>query len=183
MAERSPIPKPATEPMLDALCALLSELRREHETLLTLSERKREAVAHARHAELSSCIREESEVAQRIASIERRREPVVHALVGAIGGPPAGAPRGWRADSEWIAARLDERGAERLRARAREVREIITELRTRNASVAQAAETLARHLQGIIRTVDQRLNASGAYTPRGVAAAAPSTLCGVDITS
>lgn len=183
MVERTPSPRTAIEVMVDELCALLCALRAEHEALAALSDRKAEAVRHARHMDLAGAIKEESEVAQRIAAIEQRREPVVQALVQALGGPPFGAPRGWRANSDWIADRLGDRLAERVRTRAKEVRDLIGALRERNAAIGSAADALARHLQGIIRTVDQRLNASGAYTPRGVAAAAPSTLCGVDITS
>lgn len=173
----------ALETLLDELCALLEALGREHRALLGLSERKHRAISGAKHADLAACMRDESEVVQRIALIEQRREPVVGAIVQALGGPPIGAGRHWRANSEWIAARVVERYAERLRRHAGEVHEVIDALRTRNRAAVVAAETLARHIQGIIRTVDQRLNASGAYTPRGVVAAPASTLCGVDITS
>ncbi len=165
------------------LCAILDAMLREHRAMLAIVERRRAALRTAKINELNQCVGEESAAAQRIATLDQRREVVIAAILPALGGVPAGSARGWRPNAEWLAPRIGGKHGERLLSTAIALREVITTLREANASTREAAETVARHIQGIVRSVEQRLSGSGAYTPRGVVNAPPSALFGVDLTS
>lgn len=172
-----------TRAICASLCAALDAMLVEHRALLGVVRRRKEALRRARIADLNACVAEESAITQRIAGLDQRRESAVLALLSAFGGVPAGSPRGWRPNAEWLAPRVGGDAGERLLAVAVELRKVITEVRTENACTREAAESVARHIQGIVRSVEQRLSGSGAYTPRGVVSAPASSLCGVDITS
>lgn len=178
-----PAAAPSVESLAGELCALLDAMLREHRAMHAVVERRREALRRAKINDLNQCVAEESAIAQRVATLDQRRESVAVALVAALGGAPAGSPRGWRPNAEWLAARVGGKSAERLLTTAKSLREVIVSLREANAATREAAETVARHIQGIVRSVEQRLSGSGAYTPRGVVSAPPSALCGVDLTS
>lgn len=165
------------------LCAILDAMLNEHRAMLAVVERRRAALRKAKIGELNQCVGEESAIAQRIATLDQRREVVIAAILPALGGVPAGAARGWRPNAEWLAPRIGGKQGERLLSTATTLRQVIAELREANASTRYAAETVARHIQGIVRSVEQRLSGSGAYTPRGVVSAPPSALFGVDLTS
>lgn len=169
--------------LVAALCSALESMLAEHRALRDVVARRREALRRAKIADLNACIASESEIAQRIATLDQRRENASHALLLHMGGVPAGSPRAWRPNSEWFASRLGGKQAERLRTIAAALRAAIEDVRAQNASTQQAAEHVARHIQGIVRSVEQRLSGSGAYTQRGVVSAPPAALCGVDITS
>jgi hypothetical protein len=176
-------PGASVETLAGDMCALLEAMLVEHRAMIAVVERRKEALRRARINDLNACIAEESVIAQRIAHIDQRRDAVVRQLVPLLGGAPIGSPRGWRPTAEWLAPRIGGPLGERVRAVAGKLREAIESLRAANASTREAAETVARHIQGIVRSVEQRLSGSGAYTNRGVVSAAPSALCGVDLTS
>lgn len=173
----------AGESLAGELCAILDAMLGEHRAMMTVVERRREALRRAKINDLNQCVAEESAIAQRVALLDQRRESVVAALLPLIGGVPAGAARGWKPNAEWLASRIGGKQGERLLTTAKALREVIASLREANASTRDAAETVARHIQGIVRSVEQRLSGSGAYTPRGVVSAPPSALFGVDVTS
>ena len=171
MVERTPSPRTAVEVMVDELCAALLPLRRARGAGGALRSEGR-AVRHARVTRTwpgRSRKRARSRSRSRPSSSDASRS--CRRWCRRLGGPPFGAPRGWRANSDWIADRLGDRLAERVRTRAKEVRDLIG-ARGRNAAIGSAADALARHLQGIIRTVDPPERV-GRVHPRGVAAAAP----------
>jgi hypothetical protein len=173
----------SAETLAGEMCALLEAMLTEHRAMVLVVERRKEALKRARINDLNSCIAEESVIAQRIAMLDQRRDAVVRELVPLLGGAPLGSPRGWRPNAEWLVPRIGGTLGERVRTVATALREVIESLRAANASTREAAETVARHIQGIVRSVEQRLSGSGAYTHRGVVSAAPSALCGVDVTS
>ncbi len=177
-------PSPASvETLAGEMCALLEAMLTEHRAMLGVVERRKEALKRARINDLNACIAEESVIAQRIATLDQRRDSVVRQLVPLLGGAPIGSPRGWRPNAEWLVPRIGGALGERVNTVAMNLRGVIESLRAANASTRDAAETVARHIQGIVRSVEQRLSGSGAYTHRGVVSAAPSALCGVDLTS
>lgn len=169
--------------LVGELCAILDAMLAEHRAMTAVVERRRQALRKAKINDLNQCVAEESAIAQRVAVLDQRRETVVATLLPLIGGAPAGAARGWRPNAEWLAGRIGGKQGERLLFTANALREVIGTLREANASTRDAAETVARHIQGIVRSVEQRLSGSGAYTHRGVVSAPPSALFGVDLTS
>lgn len=185
MASAAPsrVPQQSVDALAGDLCAILEAMLAEHRALATIVERRRAALQRAKVHDLTECASQEGAVTERIAMLDRRRESLVAALVASFGGAPAGVPRTWRPNAEWLAQRLPPRHAERLLAAATALRETLHALHAANAATCEAAETVARHIQGIVRAVEQRLSGSGAYTPRGVVNAMPGALCGVDITS
>lgn len=158
---------------------VLEALRVEHEALRGVCAARRMAISKADVRALGVCTARENEVVQRIAGMEGRREELVRRAVGVFGRPSDGG----NVRLSWIAERLEEPMRGRLMQVSVALRETIEVLRKEHAASAQAAETIASHLLGIVRTVEHRLSDSGAYTRTGGARVGPAALSAMDVVS
>lgn len=172
----------AADPLAADLGSVLDRLHAEHERLAIIAGARRRAIALADARAMAACIAQENEAVQRIAEIDAEREGIA-ARAERRFGRPADAGDEWRPTLSWIASRLPEPQRGALTSAASRLRALIERLRTDNAALAQAAETLAGHMTGIIRAVEGRLSHSGAYTPRGVVSAGPAVITAMDVTT
>jgi hypothetical protein len=63
------------------------------------------------------------------------------------------------------------------------LRRVIGEMTEVNAAARSAADTLARHMDGLMRSVARELNHSKTYSSRGRVDAGPSVVSALDISS
>lgn len=160
------------------LLRTLRELLLEHGALLELAGRRREALRAADGRELAACVAAESEAVQRIAALDGARAALADRAVRMFGEPADGRPT-----VTWIASRLGEPHEEAIVRTAAALRDAIGELMRINAVVREAAESLATHVRGVIRAVEQRLSHSGAYGRDGVVSVGAAVVTAMDVTS
>ena len=150
--------------------ALLSDLEREHWTLLSLAGEQREAVLHADARALQRITSETAETLGRIAHTEQTRRSLV---TGADGTTPT---------LEQIARTLEPERAASLRERAASLRSLMGRIREEQEAVRVASEALAAHMKGLIEQVGAKLSHAGTYSQRGaVKPAAQQVVSGVDL--
>ncbi|MFU8828182.1 MAG: flagellar protein FlgN [Phycisphaerales bacterium] len=166
------------DPLVDEIEQLLRQLVVNYEQLLSLAELHLEAIRKADVDQLATCIGQENRIIQRVAEIEKRRLHVVGDLADVLGSPDE-----TQTTMSWIAERIrGERGG-RLAAMARHLREVIGRMTVINESARSAAETLAKHMDGLMRSVARELNHAKTYSSRGRVDAGPAVVSGLDISS
>lgn len=170
------------DPMPLEVERLLRAFLAEQDRLREIAAARRRAIAAADPRAMARCVQDENEVVQRLAALDRERNALATAAAKRFPAP-AGAGRDWRPTLSWIAQRIEEPVRSSLLALAAELRERIETVRRENESVRMAADTLARHMQGILRAVEQRLNHSGAYGRRGLVPAGPAIVSCMDLTT
>lgn len=166
------------DPGARELSHLLDRLTREHARLLALADRRAAALSRADIRDLRVCVVEENEVVQRIAAIDKERAALVARLAARLG---VGSSDGLTISA--LAQRFDERDRARLTTQASSLRALIERVRAVNDATRDAADTLAGHMRGVIRTVEHKLSTSGAYGPTGEVRAGPAALRVMDVTS
>jgi plasmid maintenance system antidote protein VapI len=170
---RAPLDVSAATAELDSA---LHELIAIYQRLLEIAERRREAINAADPRGLASCVAEENDLIQRIADVEKRRMVVAAQLAGALGLPDKS-----QTTVTAIAARLTGEAAARLSRSAGTLREIAERVRRTNEIVRSAAETLAAHIEGLMRTVQNQLTRTTTYEARGRMASRLSPPAALDI--
>lgn len=185
MPQPAPASKPAQKPAgsvfdgsLHELEQILRDMIAHHEQLADLAGVRHEAMRRADTEALGSCIQAENEVVQQIANTEKRRIRVVGAIAAELGSPAKNQTR-----LSWIAERCPDGPRKRLEHLSTRLRETITRLHDRNAVLQAAAETLARHMNGIRRQIAATLNHAKTYGRKGAVDAGPSVVSAVDIRS
>lgn len=172
-------PKPASlQTMLDALEKLLRSQLEEHEKLLALLERKREAVRHARIDSISGLVEEERRSIDRIAEIDRGREQIVLRLTQQL-QPGSAEPLPLTA----IAERADEPVQSRLLGIAAQLRELVATVRQTSSVVRSAAEALSNHISGVMQTLHAAMSRAGVYGRQGQFAGGAQMEHSVDVKS
>jgi len=172
--------------MVEPFGQLESNLRAmlaEHDALLAMLKRKREAIRMAKPAVVEECVERENGHLQRIAELEKRRQQVVASLterlepeaaepmtmsriVEAMASPtgPGVAPRG--ADD-------DAGRGERLLGLSALLRERMVEVQRESRVIKQASQGLLKHVQGVMQRVTGAVTGVGTYGRSGRLAAAP----------
>ncbi len=166
------------EPMLIALEHLLRAQLDGHKRLLQCVSRKRESIRTADIRALTTVCAEENKIIQMMAEIEKRRLDLIGALTQAI-RPKAEKPL----PVSEIAMVAADPLQTRLLALSAELRETLTELRRQSSIVRNAAETLSRHMTGIVQTVHSALSRARVYSHRGNITLGTSLQSMVDIKS
>jgi len=164
--------------LTDRLEALMRELIVCYEQLETIGAMRHEAMRTADTDRLGACIRQENELVQRIAGVEKERIEVVGRLTEEVGAPGEGA-----ATMRWLAGRVPEAAGGRLRSLADRLREVIGAVGRQNRVSRETAERLVCHMSGLIQTVAWRLNHAKTYGRSGVMSAGPSVVSALDVTS
>lgn len=168
----------ATDALAYELGRLLGALTDEHRALQAVTAEHAGAIRRADLAAMASATGRENEIVQRIALLDRDR-----AALAAAGGKQLGLPAQQTPTLSWIAAHIPGPSGDALRDAARTLRDLVAVVRHERAALAQAAETLAGHMKGILRVVEQRLSGAAAYSRTGGAPAASGALCALDVTS
>jgi len=94
-----------------------------------------------------------------------------------------GSPAETQTTMSWIAERVRGDKGGRLAAMARHLREVIGEMTEVNNAARSAADTLAKHMDGLMRSVARELNHAKTYSNRGRVDAGPAVVSALDISS
>jgi len=151
---------------LNELEQQLRQLLTEHDALLMLLRRKREAVRQARPAVVEDCTQRENQRVQTIGRLEQARQQTVAAITQAI-DPQATELMRLAA----IAERIDEPQRGRLLVLQAQLRERMEQVRRESKIAAQAMQGLLHHVQGLMQMVVQTVGGGGVYSRRGHVAA------------
>lgn len=176
-----PTPSPASYEHLETLLrALLSE----HERLLALAAEQSRAIAHADARALSACIAQQHAATQKISALERQRQTVAAALARPAGAAAKPAPKGAPAPNfSAVTAQAPEPLRSRLNTLVSALRETLNRLHREHTALRSATETLAAHMEGLVRQACQRLSHSGTYARGGALGAAHQVVTSVDLRS
>ena len=151
---------------LDQLETDLAALITEHQELLGLIRRKKEAMTQAKTRVVADCCQMENEHVQRIAQTEKHRQQVVAAITEAINAE-AKEPL----TMEEIAGRVPEPRRGRLLVRRQQLRVLMQTIKSENDVARRITEGLLRHVQGMIQQVTLAVGAAGTYGRKGITAA------------
>jgi len=147
---------------LDLLEKILRAQIEIHHRLLDFIQRKKEAIRTANLAQIESLCQQENVVAQKLTALEKHRLELVGQLTHVF-QPKADRPL----TMTEIATRLPEPQQGRLTALAIQLRDDLTRVKQQSSIVRAAAETLARHMSGIMQTVNSALGKARVYGQRG----------------
>jgi len=159
---KSPLAAADVPTKLDLLEKILRAQIEIHHRLLDFIERKREAIRTADLSQIESLCQQENVVAQKLAALEKHRLDLVGQLT-MVFQPKAERPL----TMTDIAMRLAEPQQSRLTALAAQLREDLTKVKQQSSIVRAAAETLARHMSGIMQSVNSALSKARVYGQRG----------------
>jgi len=140
---------------------LLDRQRELYERLDDLVARQREALRVADVDTLVAVSAEEREILGEIKQLDNRRVELATAIASEL-GLPAGTP-------PLLADLLEHSGTRRSRlvSISDELRRLVGKTRAASSVVRTAAEGLARHMQGIVQTVEAGFSRAGVYEQAG----------------
>ncbi len=138
---------------LSRIEAIIAEQVERHEALLTAIAEHRAALTGADTARLGKTLDACADILERIAALEDERR----ALLG------EGEHEARRTTIAEVAAGLDAPRRDRLTEMGARLKTLIERVRTEQAALGRAAESLASHMEGLIRQVAARLSNTGAY--------------------
>lgn len=165
------------DPRAAELEAVLREISAHYATLARCAEARRDAMRRADTAALARWIDTENLAVQAIADLERRRMIVVEELAARINAPARS-----QTPIRQLAAALPEPFRSRVLTIAQSLRESMEQLSALNETTRRAAESLATHMEGLLRHVAARMNHAQTYGPRGVVASGPRVVSAWDAT-
>ncbi len=133
-----------------------------HKLLLACVERNREAVRQADMQQIRSICEEQNTVAQGLAELEKVRLTLVGRLTERL-EPDAQHPL----SLSRIGVELDEPARERFETLAAQLKHAVENVRKASSIVRMAADTLARHMSGLMQSVQSALGRATVYGRRG----------------
>ena len=142
------------EELLDTQCG-------HYRKVEELVDSQREALRVADVSALSSASNAERELLDAIGRLDTRRVELVDAIAGELGMKQAAKPT--------LSDLLEHSGTSRSRLVkvADELRRLIAKTRSASGVVRTAAEALARHMQGIVQSVEVGIGRTGIYERSG----------------
>jgi len=168
--------------LTDQLEAIMRDLLIAYEQLHSFAKHRRDAIRAADAARLAACVRQENTIVQQVAEVEKRRIVVVRDLAAALGSTDRE-----QTTVTWIANKLNALGGggggvdgANLRILADRLRETITKVSQLNAVTKDAAETLARHMAGIMKAAAQARSYARTYSRAGELADSPGSSGGLN---
>lgn len=147
--------------MKTEVAQLEENLRRQieaHRKLLGCIQRNREAVRLADMHRIRSNCEEQNAIAQQLAELEKTRLVLVGRLTERL-EPDARRP----VTLNRIAAALEEPAGGRFQALATQLKTAVDEVRKASAVVRAATDALARHMSGLMQTVQSALGRAKVY--------------------
>ena len=163
---------------VDALLRTMAEQVKVYRLLRECLERKREGLRTARIDEIHACCDAERQLIGRIQELERKRA----AQAAAVSKSVAPAAEGALSATE-LARRLDEQRGRALLDLAGQLKAMMKDAAAVSRVVSGAAETLGKHLGGIVQTVQGALSRVGVYGKGGRIAVGTQTEHSVDLRS
>ena len=165
-------------PLIVQLEELMGELVVTYEQMKTMGEMRLESIRAADARRLAACVRQENELVQRVAEIEKRRLSVVGGIAGELG-----SPKKHETTIGWIAGRVDGAKSSALSSLADRLKRVMGEVTKLNAVAKGAAETLAKHMEGLMHELARGLNHAQVYSRNGRVGATARVVSGLDIKS
>ncbi len=156
---------------------LLEDQRRLYQALDALVARQRTAVQRADVADLVAASTQERELVEAIRTLDQKRLELAGAIAAEVGVPKDGGV----ALSDLIEYSGERRS--RLVAIADELRKLVVAVRAASGVVRVAAESLSRHMQGIVQTVEAGFSRAGVYERAGRIANGSPWQTAIDIRS
>ncbi|MCC6679728.1 MAG: flagellar export chaperone FlgN [Phycisphaeraceae bacterium] len=153
---------PRLEPLVGGIEKVLQQSYELHAALLELLQRKRAALAAADNAGMIELCKLENEKVQMISELEKSRQELVARLTLLV-DPNAAAPLALRD----LAMKLPEPARTRLLTKRQLLRDRIGQVKEQTSVARKATETLLRHVQGLVRTVNGFAAGGAAYGQRG----------------
>jgi len=164
--------------MLEGLEKLLRAQLEAHQSLLTMLERKREAVRQAKIETIGEIVEQERTLIARISEIERGREQLVVRLTQHL-QPDANEPLALSVIAEQAAEPVQSR----LLGLSAQLRELVMDVRQTSSIVRNAAEALSNHISGVMQTFHAALSRAGVYGRQGQLAGGAQMEFSVDVKS
>ncbi len=155
---------PRLEPLVSGIESVMQQSYELHAALLELLQRKRAALAAADNAGMIELCKLENEKVQMISELEKNRQELVARLT-LLTDPNAAAPLALRD----LAMKLPEPARTRLLTKRQLLRDRISQVKEQTSVARKATETLLRHVQGLVRTVNGFAAGGAAYGRRGEA--------------
>jgi hypothetical protein len=169
-------------PSIDALASTLERVLRAeldlHQQLLRCVREKRESVRTAAIARVTEICVQERTLVQALTTVEKQRVKIIGDL-SKVMKPESTQPLTLTA----IALETASPQQDRLLAFAGQLRETVTDLRRESSIVRSAAESLSRHMSGVVQTVHAALSRARVYGDRGQIAMGSQVQSVVDIRS
>ena len=169
---------PTLDEAVDVLVRILNDQIESHRGLRCLIAQKREAIRTADIDAITMLCQEENTRGQRLGDLEKDRLALVGILTRRF-APDAAAPLTLRE----IARHVPPERREPLLLLADSLLAEIHAVRRESSVVRAAAESLSRHLSGIMQSVSRALDRVGVYERRGRLAGGGQTSNCVDLTT
>lgn len=165
------------EALARQLGELIAGLTEAYETLDAQADLRRRAITSADVHALAQCVRDENETVQRVASLDESRAAIVRDV-----------QRGSVEASEdvtisQLASSLAKPWRDPLLDASRRLRALISRVQQKNAAARQAAEKLARHMQGLFRAAEGWHSHTGSYERTGAVRAGAPVITALDCTT
>jgi len=174
----APVTLAGDHPLVSELESLMNHLVVLYEQLATMGEKQLDAIRTADARGLAACVRTQNEIVQRVAEAEKTRLRLVGGIADEIGAPS-------RTDTtmQWIASRVEGPRSTGLFRVADRLRALMSRVMDLNAVAKRASQSLARHMEGLMREVARDLNHAQVYGRGGVVESGPRVVSGIDIRS
>jgi len=153
---------PDTAPLVAQFVRILSELCDVYRQMAPLGEARRSAVRTADAPALRETIEKEATLVARLRDLNRQRVACVTALTRIVGRPERA-----EATATWLSEQLPPEQGEEVRELAVALREAIERVQKRVATDRLATETIAAHLQGLVRTAGDAMSHAQTYGRSG----------------
>jgi hypothetical protein len=171
----TPEVRSAIDQALDALERVLTTELADHQVLLADLESKREAIRMADLPTINEISRREEEILRRMRERAAQR--------GQLGQRVAGLAKLEKAPLSVMVALAPDERASRLRDLKSDLETAANEIRRRSTIVRSAAESLSKHLAGVLQTVTGALSRAGVYGRRGTLQLGQATASSLDLRS
>jgi len=169
--------KQAIQQAAAALESTLAELAAEYDRLERVGADRLSAIRRADMPAMAETIGIESKLAARIAELDRRRAEAARDLGVALGLTDE------HTSASTLARRAAGRVGDAVLDAAGQLRAVIDRVQRQNARAQITAQTLAAHMQGVLRAAQGKMNHSGAYGSQGVVAPGPAVVSMLDMVS
>ncbi len=161
-----------------SLLLALQSIRTAYEGIEEAIELREEAIRSADVNGLVRGLKVENNLVQHVAEEEKRRIALVASFVDLFGEPPR-----LGGTVSWIADRVGGDLGEDLRIAGDDLRKTLERVGKRNATSKAAVESLATHMEGLLRSATAQLSHTGAYGRRGAIEAGPTVVSAIDLTT
>lgn len=167
--------------LFEELARLLREMLAGYRDLITAMERQREALRRADAEQVGEATTAQQAALTRIADLEASRRTLVARVEASPLGVRLQRKPGKPVTLTEIALCAPASRREELTALAEELRRRAEAAQSLSGLLRAATASLIAHMEGLARSVGQRLSHARVYTPRGVVEAGNAVVTGLDV--